>query len=183
MEFKMSGRGVGWIRWVGSIGVLTSVGLGVVSPVLAYRVKEVRGPDAVKLPRDGRLYPLTVIVEGEYSSNDFGEGSLSLEAEFWDENEFGPNSKTDREIDLMPQGNPIPKPSSNNKKGDSWSVEVTFNVGCMPGGTVFGPSGKTDEKNVEGFLTFSNSRERRWGRLHVSCEEDAPAYPVFPLYP
>jgi hypothetical protein len=183
MKFKIIGKKAGWLRWIGSIGVLTSVGVGTVSPVLAYRVSSVRVPNVLKLPRDGRLYPFTVFVEGEYSSKDFGEGSLSLDAEFWDENEFGPSRTSDRPLDKLPQGNSLPKPSSNTKKGDSWSVELTFSVGCMPGGAVFGPSGKTDEKNVEGFLTFGDNRERRWGTIYVSCEEGESAFPAFPLYP
>ena len=45
MKLKIIGKKAGWLRWIGSIGVLTSVGVGIVSPVLAYRVSSVRVPN------------------------------------------------------------------------------------------------------------------------------------------
>ena len=61
MKFKVIGKKAGWLRWIGSIGVLTSVGVGTVSPVLAYRVSSVRVPNvlkhlAIREIVDGELY-------------------------------------------------------------------------------------------------------------------------------
>lgn len=173
---KSGSYGTDWVKRLSSLCVLAGVWLGMSLPALAYRLVAVRGPGDLTRPKDGKLYPFVVVVTGKYTRKDFGKGPIPIkQAGYWEED--GNVINFDDEIDIQPEGAVIPEPSPDTKRGDTWTIQVTFQVGCTDEGEVFGPSGKTKEGKLKrGFFTFRQGRgiaveDQKWGYNTVTCEE------------
>jgi hypothetical protein len=158
------------------LGVVWGAWIAMTVSAQAVTITSVMAPDVLTRPNNGRLFPFTILVSGNYGPLDLDpDNPPVLSAQYWDQDRFVLDVlDLDDEIDLEPKLNVPPAPPTA-AAGTPWGpVSVDFNVGCV-GGEVFGPSGRTGENPMDdGYFFFPDARSRSWGYNEVKCEGTAP---------